>query len=287
MSLSQATSPEEAKRELKQQVFLAIQGKYDTRQTTLLIKDMDTITNAIMGNTSSDKYVQGEDGYYLRESVVDIAAPDKLIAAARSGPGKNATKIFMFQRTGERLPHSVEVDGNGRPIPDSVQVQGVTYYRHVIGLNSDSYNCDYWFYSISRTISNWSNKLKFDTWQECRDFDIDHSKDDYAPTQNVKPHIFIGGRHDGDTRQLAINSEFKPLQQELSLTISSDCGQHIVSRTSYYRHHLTVVTGGWSVTRWFYCDEKNIDCWTEQKLLSTLDRINKFFADNTEDSMNT
>lgn len=292
MSLSQATSPEEAKRELKQQVFHSIQGKYDHKQTTLLIKDMDTITNAIMGNTSSDKYVQGEDGYYLLESVVDIDAPDKLIAAARSGPGKNATKIFMFQRTGERSPHSVEVDGNGRPIPDSVQVQGVTYYRHVIGLNSDSYNCDYWFYSISRTISNWSNKLKFDTWQECRDFDIDHSKDDYAPTQNVKPHIFIGGRHDGDTRQLTVNNEFKPHKESIGLIIPSGNipnGSNARAEgmtTVYYRHHLTVVTGGWSVTRWFYCDEKNIDYWTEQKLLSTLDRINKFFADNTEDSMN-
>ena len=189
MSLSQATSPEEAKRELKQQVFLAIQGKYDTRQTSQLIEDIDTITNAIMGSTSSDNYVQGEDGYYLRESVVDMDAPEKLIQSVGSMPMRGA------------------------------------------GLSI-----------------------------------------------NAKEHIFIGGRHDGDTRQLAVNNEFKPLQQELSLTISSDCGHHVMSRTSYYRHHLTVVTGGWSVTRWFYCDEKNIGHWTEQKLLSTLDRINKILC---------
>lgn len=57
MSLSQATSPEEAKRELKQQVFLAIQGKYDHKQTTLLIKDIDTITNAITAVTANPAQV--------------------------------------------------------------------------------------------------------------------------------------------------------------------------------------------------------------------------------------
>lgn len=178
MSLSQAGSPEEVKRDIKLQVFLAMNNKFSHSQTDKLIEDVNKVTNDIMGNPSSDDYVQGKDGYCRREST------DKI-------------------------------------------------------------------------------------------------------TLGTKPHIFIGGRHDGDTRQLAINSEFKPLQQELSLTIASDCGQHIVSRTSYYRHHLTVVTGGWSVARWFYCDEKDISGWTEQKLLSTLDRINKFFVGNMEDSMNT
>lgn len=54
MSLSQASSPEEIKRELKQQVFLAIQGKYDTRQTSQLIEDMDSIAGAIADSATDE-----------------------------------------------------------------------------------------------------------------------------------------------------------------------------------------------------------------------------------------
>lgn len=285
MSLSQASSHEEVKRELKLQTFLAIQGKYPLSKTDDLIKDMDIIANAIAdnGEAKADEY---EKGAAISKAI--MAQPYNSEACA----GKNATKVFMFQRTGERLPHSVEIDGNGRPIPDSVQVQGITYYRHVLGIKADSSYCDYWFYSIAKSIDSWTNDAKFDTWQECRDFDIKHSKDDYVPA-TTKPHIFIGGRHDSDTRQLTVDSEFKPHKESIGLIIPSGNipnGRSAITEgttTVYYRHHLTVVTGGWSVTRWFYCDEKNIDSWTEQKLLSTLDRINKFFVDNMEDPMNT
>lgn len=54
MSLSQASSPEEIKRELKQQVFLAIQCKYDTRQTSQLIEDMNSIAGAIADSATDE-----------------------------------------------------------------------------------------------------------------------------------------------------------------------------------------------------------------------------------------
>ena len=195
MSLSQATSPEEAKRELKQQVFLAIQGKYDTRQTSQLIEDIDTITSAIAGSLGVPQSSLGKS--------------DKPTSAAE------ISKAIMDQ----------------------------------------SYN------------------------GKAADFIV-------PKAAILKEHIFIGGRHDGVTRSLSVNTSFKPHKESIGLTIGSDNARQEGVTTVYYRHHLTVVTGGWSVTRWFYCDEKNIDYWTEQKLLSTLDRINKFFADNMGDSMN-
>lgn len=202
MSLSQASSPEEAKRELKQQVFLAIQGKYDTRQTSQLIEDIDTITSAIAGSLGVPQSSLGKS--------------DKPTSAAE------ISKAIMDQ----------------------------------------SYN------------------------GKAADFIV-------PKAAILKEHIFIGGRHDGVTRSLSVNTSFKPHKESIGLIIpSGNIPNGSNSRaegitTVYHRQFLTVVTGGWSVTRWFYCDEKDISDWTEQKLLSTLDRINKFFVDNMEDSMNT
>ena len=114
----------------------------------------------------------------------------------------------------------------------------------------------------------------------------------HKPASNGKPHLFIGGRYDGYTRQLAVNSKFMPHEERVELFVpdgNTPNGSNARAEgvtTVYHRQFLTVVTGGWVVTRWFYCDEKDIGNWTEQKILSTLDRINKFFVDNQEDPMN-
>ena len=112
------------------------------------------------------------------------------------------------------------------------------------------------------------------------------------PASNDKPFLFIGGRHDGEVRRVAVNSEFRPVDEKIILLIPGTILPHAmraeqcVTATSYFRHHLTVSTGRWSVARFFYCDEQDISHWTEKKLLSTLDRINKFFVDNMDDPMN-
>lgn len=188
MSLSQASSPEETKRDIKLQVFLAMNNKYSSGQTDRLIEDMGKVTDDIMGKSSS---------------TVDMSLPQEFVESVRNKP--------MAGR--------------------------------------------------------------------CAGVDKD--------TQNTKPHILIGGRHDGVTTSLSVDTSFKPHKESLGLTIGGDNARQEGTTTVYYRHHLTVVTGGWSVTRWFYCNEKDISSWTEQRLLSTLDRINKFFVDNMEDQMNT
>lgn len=114
------------------------------------------------------------------------------------------------------------------------------------------------------------------------------------PASNDKPFLFIGGRHDGAVRYLSVDGNYKPNKDNVALTLDNvglttletNDRQAGAMTTVYFRHHLTVTTGRWRVTRWFYCGENDISHWTEQKLLSTLDRINKFFVDNQEDPMN-
>lgn len=183
MSLSQASSPEEVKRDIKLQVFLAMNNKFSHSQTDKLIEDVNKVTNDIMGNPSSDDCVQGKDGYYRREST------DKI-------------------------------------------------------------------------------------------------------TLGTKPHIFIGGRHDGDMRLLTVDSNLKPHKESIGLLIpsinipnASNARAESIT-TIYYRHKLTVKTNHKRVSHWFYCDEKDISRWAVGKMLDTLDRVDKFFADNMEDPMN-
>lgn len=187
MSLSQASSPEETKRDIKLQVFLAMNNKYSSGQTDRLIEDMGKVTDDIMGKSSS---------------TVDMSLPQEFVESVRNKP--------MAGR--------------------------------------------------------------------CAGVDKDH--------QNTKRHLFIGGRHDGDIRLLTVNSNFAPHKESIGLPIGGGNARKESATTVYYRHFLTVVAGDWVVTRWFYCDEKDISNWTERKMLSTLDRINKFFVNNMEDPMN-
>lgn len=177
MSLSQASSPEEIKRDIKLQVFLAMNNKYSSGQTDRLIEDVEKVSQSIVGS---------------------MGAPAEFIKSVQD-----------------------------KPMPKR-----------------------------DKTASNY------------------------------KRHLFIGGRHDGDMRLLTVNSGFAPHKESIGLTIGSDNARQEGETTVYYRHFLTVVTADWVVTRWFYCDEKDISNWTEHKMLSTLDRINKFFFDNMEDPMN-
>lgn len=187
MSLSQASSPEEIKRDIKLQVFLAMNNKYSSGQTDRLIEDMEKVAKAIT-NTKT--------------ITADVVAD--FVKAAQD-----------------------------KPMPER-------------------------------------NK----------------------PAENKKPCLFIGGQHDGEVRRVAVNSEFRPVDEKIILLIPGTNLPHAMraeqcgTATSYYRHRLTVSTGRWSVARFFYCDEQDISHWTEKKLLSTLDRINKFFVDNMEDPMN-
>lgn len=204
MSLSQASTKAEVKRDIKLQVFLAMNNKYSSGQTDRLIEDVSKVTNDIMSGLSSDDYVLGKDGYYLRQPEVDMSAPQEFIKSVQDKPMPKRDK----------------------------------------------------------------------------------------PASNDKPFLFIGGRHDGEVRRVAVNSEFRPVDEKIILLIPGTNLPHAMraeqcaTATAYFRHHLTVATGGWRVTRWFYCDENDISHWTVQKLLSTLDRINKFFVDNKEDLVN-
>lgn len=206
MSLSQASSPEEIKRDIKLQVFLAMNNKYSSGQTDRLIEDVSKVTNNIMSGLSSDDCVLGKDGYYLPQQVVGTSAPQEFIESVRNKPMPKRDK----------------------------------------------------------------------------------------PASNDKPFLFIGGRHDGAVRYLSVDGNYKPNKDNVALTLDNvglttletNDRQAGAMTTVYFRHHLTVTTGRWRVTRWFYCGENDISHWTEQKLLSTLDRINKFFVDNMEDPMN-
>lgn len=206
MSLSQASTKAEVKRDIKLQVFLAMNNKYTSGQTDKLIKDVGKVTDDIMSGLSSDDYVMGEDGYYFRQPVVDMSAPQEFVESVRNKPMAKRDK----------------------------------------------------------------------------------------PASNDKPFLFIGGRHDGEVRYISVVGNHKPNKDNVALTLdnvglttleANDQRAGAIT-TVYYRQFLTVVTSGWVVTRWFYCDEKDISSWTEQKTLNTLDRINKFFVDNMEDAMN-
>lgn len=196
MSLSQATSPEEAKRELKQQVFLAIQGKYDTRQTSQLIEDIDTITNAIAGSlgvpqSSLGKSDKPTSAAEISKAIMDQPYNDAKVDAKPVIAGESKPFLLVDDQMKLYL-QDVVVDKNGMPERNVVKME-MTY---------------------------------------------------------------------------------------------EGLGVSACQPVNYYRHSITVISGGWSFKRWFYCDEKDISNWTEHKMLSTLDRINKFFFDNMEDPMN-
>lgn len=194
MSLSQATSPEEAKRELRQQVFLAIQGKYDPRQTSQLIEDIDTITNAITGSLGVPKSSLGNSD--KPTSFVDMDAPEKLIQSVRDKAMPGRTEV----KAGESKPFLL-VDSE---------------------LKSQLYT--------------------------------------FVVDKNGMPTI----------------NDLTPMRHHKVLGM-------IAGDKTYYRHHITVITGGWSFKRWFYCDEQNLSDWSETRLLGMLDYVNKFFADYKED----
>ena len=71
MSLSQASSPEEIKRDIKLQVFLAMNNKFSSAQTDRLIEDMGKVTDDIMGKSSS---------------TVDMSLPQEFVESVRNKP---------------------------------------------------------------------------------------------------------------------------------------------------------------------------------------------------------
>ena len=176
MSLSQATSPEEAKRELRQQVFLAIQGKYETRQTSQLIEDMNTITSAITGSLGVPQSSLGKS--------------DKPTSAAEIVKAGESKPFLLVDSELKSQLDNIVVDKNGMPTHNTLVKK--------------------------------------------------------------KPYLDFHGA-----------TKYMPI--------------------TYYRHHITVITGGWSFKRWFYCDEQNLSGWSETRLLGMLDYVNKFFADYKED----
>lgn len=196
MSLSQATSPEEAKRELKQQVFLAIQGKYDTRQTSQLIEDIDTITSAIAGSLGVPQSSLGKS--------------DKPTSAAE------ISKAIMDQ------PYN-DAKVDAKPV--------------IAG--------------------------------------------------EYKPFLLVDDQMRSQLKNVVVDKNGMPERNVVKMEVTYEgLGVSACQSVDYYRHSITVISGGWSFKRWFYCDEQNISSWSETRLLGMLDYVNKFFADNMGDSMN-
>lgn len=71
MSLSQASTKAEVKRDIKLQVFLAMNNKYSSGQTDRLIEDMGKVTDDIMGKSSS---------------TVDMSLPQEFVESVRNKP---------------------------------------------------------------------------------------------------------------------------------------------------------------------------------------------------------
>ena len=231
MSLSQATSPEEAKRELKQQVFLAIQGKYDTRQTSQLIEDIDTLTNAIENNKSLIAKSMGVPKNLTGSDTLEIASFMNVgqSKAIRDLIADGALKVLSRQSGSEELDKAAAVSQ---------------------AIMDQSYNIKA---GESKLFLLVDSELK----SQLDNIVVDKNG---MPTHNTlvkkKPYLDFHGA-----------TKYTPI--------------------TYYRHHITVITGGWSFKRWFYCDEQNISNWSETRLLGMLDYVNKFFADYKEDPMNT
>lgn len=248
MSLSQATSPEEVKRELKQQVFLAIQGKYDTRQTSQLIEDINKITDDIMG---------GEKGI------------------PPSYGAKQTIEGWQGMLNGLMDSDILEI----------AKTMDVDQSRHIKELISDG---------ALKVVSRQSGSEELDKAVEISKAIMDQpyndAKVDAKPViaGESKPFLLVDDQMKSYLQDVVVDKNGMPERNVVKMEMTYEgLGVSACQPVNYYRHSITVISGGWSFKRWFYCDEQNISSWSETRLLGMLDYVNKFFADNMEDSMNT
>ena len=160
MNLSQATSPEETKRELKQQVFLAIQGKYDTRQTSQLVEDIDTITNALIASVGVPKSLQGNN--------------------------PNSKPFLFFGGDMDGQSRNFDCDDTGMPLAAIAYPTGSndTYNRHNLAVGIDGKSKIYYFYSPKDKYKTLSMKSVSDTLSKIVEF---YNRDDGKATPPPKP----------------------------------------------------------------------------------------------------
>lgn len=197
MSLSQASSPEEIKRHIKLQVFLAMNNKYSSGQTDRLIEDMGKVTDDIMGKSSStvdmslpQEFVESvrnkpmpkrdkpasNDKPFLFIGGIPITKRETLQEAADRTASKTSNMDFLFLGSSDEehidgTVESVPVCSNGspinshvrRPMPTERGMGMADYYLREISIDTKARPVKVYFYATNNYLDNWSEQKLLDT----------------------------------------------------------------------------------------------------------------------------
>lgn len=186
MSLSQASSPEETKRDIKLQVFLAMNNKYSSGQTDRLIEDIEKVAKAI----TNTKTITADVVADFVKAVQDKPMPK------RDKPASN-DKPFLFiggRHDGE--VRYISVVSNHKPNKDNVALTldnvGLTtletndrragtittvYFRHYLTVTIGRWRVTRWFYCDENDISHWAEHEILSTLDRINKFLVDNKED--------------------------------------------------------------------------------------------------------------
>lgn len=272
MSLSQASSPEEIKRELKQQVFLAIQGKYDTRQTSQLIEDMNSIAGAI-ADSATDEAKSWQDTLsgceldttsHIMECPTSISRQDastinklidkgalKVIAGSLGVPQSLLGKSDKPTSTVDMsLPQEFVESVRNKPMPKRDKPASNDKPFLFIG-------------GIPIT--------KRETLQEAADRTA-------SKTSNMD-FLFLGSSDeehiDGTVESVPVCSNGSPINSHVRRPMPTERG---MGMADYYLREISIDTKARPVKVYFYATNNYLDNWSEQKLLDTIKRISLFHS---------
>lgn len=185
MSLSQATSPEEVKRDIKLQVFLAMNNKFSHSQTDKLIEDVNKVTNDITGSfgvpqSSLGKSDKPTSAAEISKAIMDqpynaILTNDKSEALERPATEtRNVDFLFLGSNDEDHIDGTIEsvpVCSNGtpinsrvkKPIPTERGMGMADYYLREISIDAKARHAKVYFYATNAYIDNWSEQKLLDT----------------------------------------------------------------------------------------------------------------------------
>lgn len=162
MSLSQASTKAEVQRDVKLQVFLAMNNKYSSGQTDRLIEDVSKVTDDIMGKSSStvdmslpQEFVESVRNKPMAGRAAGVAAEKEAqtpIEVPKAAIAVDHKRVLCFGGSMDGQSVIVDCGKIGAPFEQLIKPRHLDepYYLHKLIIGYDVLSKVYYFYSCKK-----------------------------------------------------------------------------------------------------------------------------------------